>query len=62
MRSRRVTPEKRQMRMPGDKRLGAAVYDFDGRSVRVQPLALAELARYWIDDVVHEVYPAPRAG
>ena len=57
-----MTPGKRQMRMPGDKRLGAVVYDFDGSSVRVQPLELALLARYWIDDVVHEVYPAPRAG
>jgi hypothetical protein len=48
--------------MPGDKRLGAVVYDFDDASVDVRPLELIELSRFWIDDVVHEVYPAPRAG
>jgi len=57
-----VVSDKRQMRMPGDKCLGAVVYDFDGSSVHVRPLELVELARFWIDDVVHEVYPAPRAG
>ena len=55
-----VVSEKRQMKMPGDKRLGAVIYDFDRSSVTVRPVEVPELARFWIDDVIHEVYPAPR--
>jgi 3',5'-cyclic AMP phosphodiesterase CpdA len=57
-----VVSEKRQMKMPGDKRLGAVIYDFDRTSVNVRPVEVAELARFWIDDVVHEVYPARPAA
>jgi 3',5'-cyclic AMP phosphodiesterase CpdA len=57
-----VVSEKRQMKMPGDKRLGAVIYDFDHRSVTVRPVEIAQLARFWIDDVVHEVYPAARVA
>jgi 3',5'-cyclic AMP phosphodiesterase CpdA len=55
-----VVSGKRQPHMPGSKRVGAVVYDFEGDAVDVRPLELPELARFWIDDVVHEVYPPAR--
>jgi alkaline phosphatase D len=48
--------------MPGDKRLGATVYDFDGRGVSVTHHDIPGLSTYWIDDVLHEVYPPRRAA
>jgi 3',5'-cyclic AMP phosphodiesterase CpdA len=57
-----VVSEKLQEEMPGDKRLGAVIYEFDGRSVRVRLEELSELYRFWIDDVIHEVYPPRRAN
>jgi len=57
-----VVGDKLQEEMPGDKRLGAVVYEFDGRNVRVRLEELPELSRFWIDDVIHEVYPPRRAG
>jgi 3',5'-cyclic AMP phosphodiesterase CpdA len=57
-----VVSERRQPRMPGTKRLGAVVYDFTAAGVEVRPVEIAELSHIWIDDVVHEVYPAPRVG
>jgi 3',5'-cyclic AMP phosphodiesterase CpdA len=50
-----------QPEMPGAKALGAVVYDFDGAAVTVQPMEIPDLARFWIDDVLHEVYP-PRTA
>lgn len=42
---------------PGDKHLGAVIYDFDGRQVRVENVPLPMLTPAWIEDVVNEVYP-----
>ncbi|MEP7062982.1 MAG: metallophosphoesterase [Betaproteobacteria bacterium] len=46
-----------QPEMPGEKRLGGVTYDFDGSSVRVAATEIVDLTRFWIDDVLHEVYP-----
>lgn len=56
-----IVSGRRQMKMPGDKRLGAVIYDFDGTSVAVRTAEVDTLQRFWIDDVVHEVYPARQA-
>jgi len=55
-----VVSEQRQGPMPGDKSLGAIVYDFDGTSVDVRAAELPALERFFIDDVIDEVYPARR--
>jgi len=56
-----VVSEARQKKMPGEKLLGAVVYEFEGHSVDVRVVELDTLTRYWIDDVVHEVYPPRHA-
>ncbi len=56
-----VVGERLQEPMPGEKKLGAAVYDIMGDTLTAQLTELPALTRYWIDDVVHEVYP-PRDG
>lgn len=43
--------------MGGSTRLGAVIYDIDGEHVAVNIRPIAGLTDYWIDDVVHEVYP-----
>jgi 3',5'-cyclic AMP phosphodiesterase CpdA len=48
--------------MPGEKRLGASVFEFDGRDVRVAHHDVAGLSTFWIDDVIHEVYPPRRVA
>lgn len=48
--------------MPGDKRLGATVYDLDGRDAAVTHHDIAGLSTFWIDDVLHEVYPPRQAA
>lgn len=48
--------------MDGEEQLGAVVYDFDGPSVSVRLAPIDGLTPYWIDDVVHEVYPPRNAG
>jgi 3',5'-cyclic AMP phosphodiesterase CpdA len=55
-----VVSEARQGPMPGHKKLGAIVYDFDGTSVDVRAAELPALERFFIDDVIDEVYPARR--
>jgi 3',5'-cyclic AMP phosphodiesterase CpdA len=57
-----VVSEKLQEEMPGDKRLGAVVYELEGSTVRVRVEELSDLSRFWIDDVIHEVYPPRRAS
>lgn len=52
-----VVGSELQAEMPGDKRLGAVVYELDARTVDVRTVELPTLERYWIDDVIHEVYP-----
>ena len=51
-----------QPEMPGAKELGAVAYEFHGKSVTVVRTPIAELARYFIDDVLHEVYPPRNAA
>lgn len=48
--------------MPGEKRLGATVYEFHGRDVDVTHHDIPGLSTFWIDDVLHEVYPPRRAA
>jgi 3',5'-cyclic AMP phosphodiesterase CpdA len=43
--------------MPGEKWLGAVVYDFDGPEVAVRFAGVPGLATLWIDDVLGDVYP-----
>lgn len=43
--------------MPGECRLGAVIYEFHGRDVAVTRHEIPGLQTYWIDDVLHEVYP-----
>ena len=58
-----------QPEMPGEKRLGAVVYDFHGSEVAIAWGEVPGLTTLWIDDVIHDVYPravpqgraAPRA-
>ena len=47
--------------MPGEKRLGAVIYDFSATDVAVSHVDIPGLSTLWIDDVLHEVYP-PRAA
>ncbi len=43
--------------MPGEKRLGAVVYEIDGGTLKAEIVEVPGLAPHWIDDVVGEVYP-----
>jgi 3',5'-cyclic AMP phosphodiesterase CpdA len=47
--------------MDGAAELGAVIYEFEGRDVSVNIARLRDLKPYWIDDVIHEVYP-PRSA
>ena len=51
-----------QRDMPGEKRLGAVVYEFSGSDVSVEHADVPGLTTIWIDDVLHEVYPPRRAA
>ena len=57
-----VVGERLQEDMPGDKKLGAVVHEFTPGSVSTRMIELPALARYWIDDVIHEVYPPQPAA
>jgi 3',5'-cyclic AMP phosphodiesterase CpdA len=46
-----------QPAMPGEKWLGAVVYDIAGDAFTARLVEIPELARYVIDDVADEVYP-----
>jgi 3',5'-cyclic AMP phosphodiesterase CpdA len=48
-----------QPEMPGEKLLGAVLYELEGAALDVAIIELPGLSRYWIDDVIHEVYPRP---
>jgi len=48
--------------MPGEKRLGAVLYEFDGANVSVTMVDVPGLTTLWIDDVLHEVYPPRHAA
>jgi hypothetical protein len=43
--------------MAGEARLGALVYEFSGSDYTVRPSEIPGLSPFFIDDVVHEVYP-----
>src|SRR6266404_1911157 len=45
--------------MPGEKRLGAVVYDIEDGTLKAEITEVPGLAPHWIDDVVEEVYPRP---
>jgi alkaline phosphatase D len=47
--------------LPGEKRLGGAIFEFTGTGVAIAHEDVSGLAEYWIDDVLHEVYP-PRGA
>ncbi len=50
-----------QPEMPGEKRLGAALYDF--RATLAAEIAdIPGLTRHWLDDVIQEVYPRPSSS
>jgi len=46
-----------QPEIPGEKRLGGVIFDFRDTSVAIAFEDIAGLEQYWIDDVLHEVYP-----
>jgi 3',5'-cyclic AMP phosphodiesterase CpdA len=46
-----------QPEMPGEKSLGAVLYEFNGGDVRVEIVAVPGLAEHWIDNILEEVYP-----
>ena len=48
--------------MPGESRLGAVIYRFEGNEVEVEIKNVDGLMAYRIDDVIHEVYPPPEAA
>jgi len=48
-----------QPRMPGEKRLGAVLYELDGAVLEASIADVPGLSPYWIDDVIDEVYPRP---
>lgn len=56
-----VGPEN-QRDMPGEKRLGATLYEFEPHAVAVTHHDIPGLSTFWIDDVLHEVYPPRQAA
>ncbi len=46
--------------MPGEKRLGAVLYELDGLELSAEIVEIPGLATHWIDDVIDEVYPRPK--
>lgn len=45
--------------MPGEKRLGAVLYEINAGSLSAKIADVPGLTRHWLDDVIHEVYPRP---
>jgi 3',5'-cyclic AMP phosphodiesterase CpdA len=48
-----------QPEIPGDKRLGAVLYDLRNPTFTAEIVEMPGLTRHWLDDVIHEVYPRP---
>lgn len=46
-----------QQGMPGDKRLGAVSYEFQGQECRGGIVAVPGLAEHWIDNMIEDIYP-----
>jgi 3',5'-cyclic AMP phosphodiesterase CpdA len=51
-----------QPAMPGEKRLGAVLYEFDGPTVAAAIMDVPGLREHRLDDVIHEVYPRPSSA
>jgi 3',5'-cyclic AMP phosphodiesterase CpdA len=47
--------------MPGEKRLGAVLYELDGVRLEAEIAEVPGLTPHWIDHVIGEVYPRPSA-
>jgi 3',5'-cyclic AMP phosphodiesterase CpdA len=45
--------------MPGEKRLGAVVYELGDRTFTAKIAEVPGLRQHWLDGVIHEVYPRP---
>jgi hypothetical protein len=45
--------------MPGEKRLGAVLYDLYNPTFSAEIAEVPGLARHWLEEVMHEVYPRP---
>ena len=48
-----------QPEMPGEKRLGAVLYDLHPAGVTAEIAEVPGLTRHWLEKVMHEVYPRP---
>ena len=48
-----------QPEMPGEKRLGAVLYDLRNPGFAAEIAEVPGLTRHWLDDVIQEVYPRP---
>lgn len=48
-----------QPEMPGEKRLGAVLYDLDNPIFTAEIANVPGLTEHWRGDVIHEVYPRP---
>lgn len=46
-----------QPALPGEKRLGAVLYEFAATGFAAQIREVPGLTRHWLDDVIEEVYP-----
>lgn len=46
-----------QPAMPGEKRLGAVLYEIDGPALTAEIVEVPGLSPHWLDDVIDEVYP-----
>jgi 3',5'-cyclic AMP phosphodiesterase CpdA len=45
--------------LPGEKRLGAVLFDLHNPTFTAEIAAVPGLHQHWLDDVMHEVYPRP---
>jgi 3',5'-cyclic AMP phosphodiesterase CpdA len=48
-----------QPTMPGEKRLGAVLYELNGAALDAEIIDVPGLLPHWLDDVIAEVYPRP---
>ncbi len=51
-----------QPEMPGEKRLGAVLYELSGARLTASIAEVPNLSRHWLDDVIAEVYPRPSSS
>jgi 3',5'-cyclic AMP phosphodiesterase CpdA len=51
-----------QPAMPGEKRLGAVLYDLVGPTISAEIMDVPGLREHRLDDVIHEVYPRPSSS